>query len=248
MTATRRRGTAAAAGIALLVAALLLARRSGRARPIAALVSGSGVLPAGTRSRVQKLLLKRAYSLINVFLRRVDLGFLNYGYAPIDGAVESLDLPPDVEPDRYGIQLYDRVARARILEGLDVLEVGCGRGGGASFLFDRHRPATFVGVDLSESSIAHCTERYGRPGLRFVVGDAEHLPFADGSFDVVLNVESSHLLSGREPLSRRGRAGAPPGRRAALRGSSTHERRPARGRVRRRRTSAGCVSRSQRRV
>ncbi len=49
-----------------------------------------------------------------------------------------------------------------------------------------------IGLDLSESSIAHCTRRYARPGLRFVAGDAERLPFPDASFDAVLNVESSH--------------------------------------------------------
>jgi SAM-dependent methyltransferase len=30
------------------------------------------------------------------------------------------------------------------------------------------------------------------PGLRFVQGDAEHLPFPDGAFDAVINVEASH--------------------------------------------------------
>jgi SAM-dependent methyltransferase len=78
------------------------------------------------------------------------------------------------------------------IRGLDVLEVGCGRGGGAAFVFERHQPASLVGLDLSESEIAHCRRRYARPGLRFVAGDAERLPFPDASFDVVVNVESSH--------------------------------------------------------
>ncbi|WP_373155955.1 class I SAM-dependent methyltransferase, partial [Mycobacterium marinum] len=34
--------------------------------------------------------------------------------------------------------------------------------------------------------------RHNLPGLDFVRGDAENLPFEDESFDVVLNVEASH--------------------------------------------------------
>jgi len=37
-----------------------------------------------------------------------------------------------------------------------------------------------------------CRERHRVPGLEFVAGDAEKLPFAAGSFDVVINVEASH--------------------------------------------------------
>jgi len=46
-------------------------------------------------------------------------------------------------------------------------------------------------VDLSPEAIAFCRSTHGH-GTRFEVGDAEHLPFDDGSFDVVTNMESSH--------------------------------------------------------
>ena len=41
-----------------------------------------------------------------------------------------------------------------------------------------------VGVDLSELGVQMARERF--PGLRFEVGDAARLPFADGSFDKVV--------------------------------------------------------------
>jgi ubiquinone/menaquinone biosynthesis C-methylase UbiE len=53
-------------------------------------------------------------------------------------------------------------------------------------------PKTMTGVDFSAQAIALCQARYQREGLRFVVGDAEKLPFPDTSFDFVVNVESSH--------------------------------------------------------
>ncbi len=126
----------------------------------------------------------------------MDWTFMNYGF------LESRDGQPDLsfvalakedEPDRLCIQLYHRVASAADLAGRDVLEVGSGRGGGASFLARYHRPARMTGADFSAEAVALCQKRHAAvPNLAFVTGDAERLPFADASFDVVVNVESSH--------------------------------------------------------
>lgn len=112
---------------------------------------------------------------------------LNYGYAPTDGSGEL-----DAEDDRFGRQLYAAVAGAADLPGKDVLEVGCGRGGGAAFVFEHFGPRSVTGLDLAKKAIDDCRAHYSRPGLEFVTGDAEALPFADQSFDVIITVESSH--------------------------------------------------------
>jgi SAM-dependent methyltransferase len=88
--------------------------------------------------------------------------------------------------------LYAKVAAAGNLRGKDVLDVGCARGGGTAFVFERFRPGSMTGLDLARSAIARCRTEHARPGLTFVAGDAEALPFSDASFDVVLSVESSH--------------------------------------------------------
>ncbi len=49
-----------------------------------------------------------------------------------------------------------------------------------------------VGVDFCKKALAFCNEHYSIEGLSFKAGDAESLPFDDNSFDVVVNVESSH--------------------------------------------------------
>jgi ubiquinone/menaquinone biosynthesis C-methylase UbiE len=73
-----------------------------------------------------------------------------------------------------------------------LLEVGCGRGGGAAYVARALGPRRVVAVDLSPRAIALCRRRFHQPNLLFEVGDAERLPFADGAFDAILNVESSH--------------------------------------------------------
>lgn len=96
------------------------------------------------------------------------------------------------EPNRACIQLYHHVAAQSGLAGKKVLEVSCGHGGGASYLTRTFRPRHYTGLDLNRSGVAFCTQRHRIDGLDFVVGDATQLPFADASFDAVINVEASH--------------------------------------------------------
>lgn len=130
------------------------------------------------------------YELLARRVRRPEWAFMNYGFAPVGPAV-ALALDPADEDDRFCIQLYEHVVSGD-LTGLDVLEVGCGRGGGASYLSRYRGPRSTTGVDLAAAAVETCTRERGGPGLRFATGDAQHLPFPAGSFDVVVNVESSH--------------------------------------------------------
>lgn len=121
-----------------------------------------------------------------------DWTFMNYGFVP-PSSEAVLALEPSDQPDRLCIQLYHRVASAANLAGQNVLEVGSGRGGGASFVARYHHPRQITGIDFSPQAVALCQQRHaGVPNLTFAVGDAEHLPFPDASFDAVINVESSH--------------------------------------------------------
>ncbi len=121
-----------------------------------------------------------------------DWVFMNYGFAAVESPARPLHLELEDEQDRYCIQLYDYLLGDMDLRGLDVLEVGCGRGGGASFISRYRRPRSMIGADLSSTNITFCQWRHPLPGLRFLPGDAEALPFGDNTFDVVVNVESSH--------------------------------------------------------
>jgi len=125
-----------------------------------------------------------------------DWTFMNYGFWELRHGqpdLSSVALAKEDEPDRLCIQLYHRVASAANLAGQDVLEIGSGRGGGASFIARYHHPRQITGIDFSPQAVALCQKRHAAvPNLTFAVGDAEHLPFPDASFDAVINVESSH--------------------------------------------------------
>jgi ubiquinone/menaquinone biosynthesis C-methylase UbiE len=152
---------------------------------IARAVSLFSRMPASKR-----LLWRGWYQLLAARYREPGWTFMNYGFREPGAAPRALEAAD--EADRSWIQLYDTVAGAVPLAGRDVLEVGCGRGGGASFVARYHGPRRLVAVDVAPRAVELCRARHAVPALSFEVGDAERLPFAAAAFDAVLNVESSH--------------------------------------------------------
>ncbi|MCH8330968.1 MAG: class I SAM-dependent methyltransferase [Bacteroidetes bacterium] len=123
-----------------------------------------------------------------------DIGwtFMNYGYSPMDGT-HTIELEKEDEDNRLFIQLYHYAASEVPAENAKVLEVGSGRGGGASFVARYHGPSEMIGLDFSSSAIDLSRKMHGDiANLSFVHGDAESLPFEAETFDAVINVESSH--------------------------------------------------------
>ncbi|MUL81324.1 MULTISPECIES: phthiotriol/phenolphthiotriol dimycocerosates methyltransferase [unclassified Mycolicibacterium] len=118
-----------------------------------------------------------------------DVVFLNIGYE--EDPPMALALSESDETNRFYIQLYHRTATQVELTGKRVLEVGSGHGGGASYLMRTVRPTSYTGLDVNRAAVAFCKGRHTLPGVDFVHGDAEKLPFPDRSFDAVINVESS---------------------------------------------------------
>jgi ubiquinone/menaquinone biosynthesis C-methylase UbiE len=130
------------------------------------------------------------YPFLSRRLDAEDLTCLNYGYE--EDPPMGLPLAASDEPNRFGIQLYHGVATQADLNAKQVLEVSCGHGGGASYVVRTLHPASYTGLDFNPDGIAFCRRKHNVPGLDFVHGDAESLPFADESFDAVINVEASH--------------------------------------------------------
>lgn len=114
---------------------------------------------------------------------------MNYGYFKKDFHP---DLNPLDETERFPIHLYHHVSTQIPLKGLKVLEVGSGRGGGASYIARYLMPASIIGIDISNNAINLSNDSYNIDNLNFVIGDSENIPFEDNYFDAVINIESSH--------------------------------------------------------
>jgi SAM-dependent methyltransferase len=82
----------------------------------------------------------------------------------------------------------DFVARLNLKPGMRVLDVGCGTGNQS--IPAAQAGAEVTGVDIAPNLLAQAAERAKREGLNidFREGDAEELPFTDGSFDVALSM------------------------------------------------------------
>ncbi|MGE3270250.1 MAG: class I SAM-dependent methyltransferase [Chloroflexota bacterium] len=150
---------------------------------------------------ILKFLSRLTYNRLATKHPTPDMVFMNLGFIGNDDepgpALDVVD-----EPNRLSIQLYHHVGTLIDISGRDVLEVGCGRGGGASYIKRYLKPASMMGIDLADRAIDFCRQMHPIPGLGFRQGDAERIPFKDHAFEVVMNVESSHNYPSLETFFR----------------------------------------------
>jgi SAM-dependent methyltransferase len=122
-----------------------------------------------------------------------DAVFFNFGYLPDGGPrAARIELPPQW-PNRNRIDLVLELIGDCNLDDRDILDVGCGRGGTILTIERFWKPGEIWGLDVSASAVLFCRRRIPSPAVHFANGESERLPFIDGFFDVVLNVESSCL-------------------------------------------------------
>ena len=118
------------------------------------------------------------------------LRFLNFGYRPAPGEDPAGPRLGFAFPNKDSAQLLFQTIGDVPLAGARLVEVGCGRGGNLWLARRYLGPAEVVGVDIAAGSIRYCAEANPGPGACFVVGDAEELPLAAATADVVLSIES----------------------------------------------------------
>jgi SAM-dependent methyltransferase len=118
------------------------------------------------------------------------LRFFNFGYEPLAGEQPATALPRNL-PNRSSANLLFQIVDDTDLGGAAVLEIGCGRGGNLGLLLDHRGVSRVAGLDVARSSVQFCRRTYPGDRAGFLQADAQAVPFADASFDAVLNVESS---------------------------------------------------------
>lgn len=75
-----------------------------------------------------------------------------------------------------------------------ILEVGCGNGIGLKMAAQLVKSEHALGVDLTHALARNAHSNfYEKDKVHYIQGDAELLPLADSSVDLITNIESSHL-------------------------------------------------------
>lgn len=141
------------------------------------------------KEKLKNLFFKIWYWYVSTVDKNADVIFMNYGYS---NEKNDLNLDEKHEKNRYSIQLYNFVATGVDIADKNLLEVGCGRGGGLSYINNNLLPANVTGVDLNKKAIQFCNNFYKEVNSTYLQANAQKLPFEDNSFNVILNIESSH--------------------------------------------------------
>lgn len=138
---------------------------------------------------IRESLFRIWYWYVNKADKNAEILFMNYGYSDKD---QEILMDEQDKPNRYAIQLYHHLASAVGIKNKDIVEIGCGRGGGLSYITRNFLPASAKGIDLDKQAVSFCKRHYALDGLSFLQGDAQNLNLKNNSCDVVINVESSH--------------------------------------------------------
>lgn len=133
--------------------------------------------------------------------------FMNDGYCPLDEDDYPIDFKGINLTEKYKIWKYQVYMYKVLLESIginyqssknkNILDMGCGRGGGLSFYSDYYQFKNLIGVDLNPNHIKFAKSHLDKPNVRFLTSSAIHIPVKDEYLDIITCVESSgyyHVL------------------------------------------------------
>ena len=121
---------------------------------------------------------------------------LKYSCCYYPAGAESLD-----EAEEAMLGLY--VERARIADGQEILELGCGWGSLSLYLAERFRGSRITGVSNSRTQKEHIdteARRRGLANLRVITCDMNTFDIAAGRFDRVVSIEMFEHMKNYEAL------------------------------------------------
>ena len=124
---------------------------------------------------------------------------MHHGYYGIDGKEKK-------ERRQAQIDLIEEVLKwADVQQAQHIVDVGCGIGGSSLYLAQKFN-ANATGITLSPFQAARAKERAQEIGLssktEFLVANAQNMPFADDSFDLVWALESGEHMPDKAQFMR----------------------------------------------
>ena len=145
-------------------------------------------------ARGKRLLWRVWYQFLAARYRDPRWTFMNYGYRAPDASPGARRLELERRRGQSllhpALRLSSRAARRS--RGASVLEVGCGRGGGAAYVARKLEPAPDGGGRSVAARRRALPPRFAHPASRSRSATPSGCRSSDATFDVVLNVESSH--------------------------------------------------------
>ena len=99
--------------------------------------------------------------------------------------IKTLYLSRKLRFDDAFFDQYDRLFHLDHDRELKILEIGCGPGALAESLHRWYPRAQITAIDRDSSFITFAQKNIA--GINFIEGDATHLPFENGTFDVTIS-------------------------------------------------------------
>ena len=124
------------------------------------------------------------YNYVNKMFKDLNIKFMNHGYAP---SYEFIKDPLFKNQASLYLNALDGIHTL----GKTLLDVGCGRGGGAQTYLAYLDLKDVQACDINEKNIEYCNNSNDM-GIKYSLCDAENLAYSDESFDIVTSIESSH--------------------------------------------------------
>jgi len=123
--------------------------------------------------------------------------FINWGFYPANHIQLFNDFVSNIHFSQqkipYSAYHYYRLLQKGSPNNKSILEVGCGKGFACKYVADPFfSPQQYIGIDVNSQFIQVCKGHNLGKRYEFLEGSALTLPFSSHSFDIVLNVESSH--------------------------------------------------------